>query len=225
MNEQHHEEYDCETPLLTLLQQIKDGVLNPKLIDKKTRKELVRLLRSEGYLCSHIAQIFDCSEKTIYRDIKVIEAENALEVSPEFAKQLIGEILNTARQHWASLTRIARSAATLPQNKINAEVAAWGVMVTLFEKLQSLGYLPQVPNAVVGDFSHRVSVESKETTFTELKTMLDEIASVSTDSDPLSPEITAEIEQLRGRIQKAELASSIEELKQNIVKTQEDSHE
>ncbi len=220
MSEEYRQEDNAETPLLTLLQQIKDGVLNTKLIDKQTRKELVRLLRGEGYTQYHIAQIFDCSEKTVYRDIKEIEKENSLSTSPEFAKQVIGEMVNAARQHWAALTRIARSPGMLPQGRISAEVSAWGVIVGLIEKLQSLGYLPMMPKEVIGDFSHHVTTESKEPTFTEIKAMLLEIETVSKDATSQNPELSAEIAQLMTRIEKAEITEQIKKLSDNQQNTQ-----
>ena len=220
MSEEYNGQENSETPLLTLLQQIKDGILDPKLVDKQTRKELVKLLRSEGYTQYHVAQIFACSEKTVYRDIKQIEKENALSASPEFAKQVIGEMVNAARQHWAALTRIARSPGMMPNARVNAEVSAWGVIVGLVEKLQSLGYLVMMPKEVIGDFSHRVTTDTSEQSFTEIKAMLLEVETVSKDADALNPELASEITKLMTRIEKAELAEEIKKLNDKQQDTQ-----
>lgn len=220
MTEEHREQENSETPLLTILQQIKDGILDPKLVDKQTRKELIKLLRSEGYTQYHVAQIFACSEKTVYRDIKEIEKENALSASPEFAKQMIGEMVSAARQHWAALTRIARSPGMMPQGRINAEVSAWGVIVELVSALQSLGYLPQMPKEVVGDFSHKVTTVAPEQSFPEIKAMLLEVEAVSKDTDALNPELASEIQKLMTRIEKAELTEEIKKLNEKQQDTQ-----
>ena len=83
-------------PVLALLQQLKDGALDPKLIDKDTRRQLVAVLYSEYYTIYQVAQIFDCSEKTIQRDLAHIRKQNALTPSIEFAREMIGELVSKA---------------------------------------------------------------------------------------------------------------------------------
>jgi len=58
-----------EQPVLSIIQRIKEGSLNPEMVDKKTRQGCVEVLEAEGYGISAMAQIFKKCNKTIKRDL------------------------------------------------------------------------------------------------------------------------------------------------------------
>ncbi len=79
-----------EVPILTMIQQIKDGQLDPKTLNKELRQQCVEILLGEAYSAPSIAQILKRSDKTIRRDIDEIRERNALEPDVNFLKRIAG---------------------------------------------------------------------------------------------------------------------------------------
>jgi len=67
-----------EKPILSLLQDIKSGVIDPRDIEKELRQQIVEVLLLEGTMVPQIAQILKVSDKTIRRDTLDIKERNAL---------------------------------------------------------------------------------------------------------------------------------------------------
>ena len=145
-----------EQPILTVIQQLKDGRLDPETIDKELRQQCVEVFQGEGYSISTMAQIFQKSEKTLKRDIDDIWRSKALTPSIELAKKIVGEMVAYARIHRDHLMRLARSRDTSVSEKAQSEFFAFKVFVELIAKLQTLGYLPSKPQAIVGEIFHHV---------------------------------------------------------------------
>ena len=219
MDEPNQGPKNDELSAVQLLQDINNGFLDPTTLDKVSRQKCVELLVAEGYLYSHAAQVLKVSEKTIKRDMKEIRARNALTPNLEFAKGVIGDLFQKGLNHHAFLMRIARSKDSSNIEKIQAEASAWRVLRELIESLQSLGYLPLKPQelAVVGKFSHQVSVEDEEKSFAAIEAMIVEIENAARDTGSMAPELETQIKQLQGRLEKARLISEVQNLadKQN----------
>jgi len=211
MNENKTVQQSEEHPLLTLIQQIKDGLIAPESIDKEVRRQCVELLDAEGYTHSQMSQILKCSEKTIARDKKDTRKRNELSPNVEFAKQIIGELFNKGINHHNYLMRLARMKDASVSEKMQSEFAAWKVLKELIEKLQSLGYLPQKPRELIADFSHHITSDD-EKSLRELKTQIIEIERVSNESGELTPEMARELDVLKKRIDKAEIENKIIEI-------------
>jgi AraC-like DNA-binding protein len=197
-----------EQPILTLIQDIKDGRVAPETIDKDLRQQCVEVFLAEGYSISTMAQIFQKSEKTLRRDLDEIRQRNALTPNVELAKKIIGEIVTYTRVHRDHLMRLARSKETGVSERAQSEYYAHRVGMELVEKLQTLGYLPLKPKTIVGDFTHNMQV-SDEKSFDELRVQLLEIERVALEQGELSPELEVEVKKIRGRIEQAEIENSI----------------
>ena len=215
---------DTEKTAVELIQGINSGAVNPKTIDKPNRQQCIELLISEGYTYPQIVQVLKCSEKTIYRDLKEIRARNELSPNVEFAKQFIGEVFNKALNHHSYLMRLARTKDASISEKALSESAAWKVLKDLIEKLQSLGYLPNKPTEVVGNFYHHSAVDA-ECTPVEMKKMLLELEEAGKDAGVLDDGVKAKIETLRKRIEQTEIVQDIKQLEDQTLKKQEEQNE
>jgi len=209
------------TPGLSLLQQLKEGIIDTKSIDKDTRRQLVEVLHSENYTLYQIAQFFKCSEKTIQRDFVEIRKLNALFPSAEFARELCGEMVTRARQHCASLGRLSKNTDASIQDKIVADVSSWKVFKELIEKLQSLGYLPSRPTEIVSDVFHH---SDKENTPQEMRQMIDAIEKSGREAGILDEDVKAKIKILKTRISQTEIDLEIKQLKETT-NTNKEEHD
>jgi hypothetical protein len=220
----HDKQNKENIPVLTMLQQLRDGILDPKQIAKDTRRQLVEVLYSEDYTIYQVAQIFNCSEKTIQRDLADIRKQNAIVPSASFASEMVGELVSKARQHCSVLGRISKSSNSTPQEKTISSVAGWKIIKELVERLQSLGYLPSRPTEIVGDIFHH-SVESDEMTPEEMRRMLASIEDIGKDNDILDEEVITKIESLKVRIAQTEIAQEIGHLEIETDKNKENKDE
>jgi hypothetical protein len=197
-----------EQPILTVIQQIKDGRLDPETIDKDLRQQCVEVFLGEGYTVSSMAQIFKKCERTIRRDVENIRERNALTPNIELAKKIIGELVTYARIHRDHLMRMARTKETSVSEKSQAEYYAHRVGMELVEKLQTLGYLPLKPKTIVGDFTHNVNAND-EKSLEDLKMQLVEIEKIALEQGGFTPELECEVKRLKSRIEKVEIESNI----------------
>ena len=167
-----------EKPILSIIQDIKSGIIDPKGLDKEMRKQCVEILMLEGYSVSQIAQVVDRAEKTIRRDIAQIRERNSLNPSVDLAKRLIGDLFMKAETHSLFLMRLARNREGSISEKSQSEYLAWKITDELMKLLQTLGYLPLKPKEIVGDFFHHVNGQETEKSFEELKGVLKKVLSV-----------------------------------------------
>lgn len=143
-----------EISALTIIQRIKDRKLNPRTLSKDEREQCVEALLFEGYSEAHIAQILERSQKTISRDHEEIRQKNALNPSPDLTKKMVGSYLFYSRCHHNHLMRLARRSDGSVGEKAQAEYYAYLVQKDIIPVAQSLGYLPQAPKTVIGEFLH-----------------------------------------------------------------------
>ena len=136
----------------SILQQIRDGQIDPRNFSKGSRQMCVETLRLEGYQTSAIAHLLRVSDRTVRRDIEEIRKRNILEPDVDFARELIGEVYMFAKQHHMYLMRLARTNSSSVSERALAEAAAWRVLKEMLEKFQELGYVPKTPTKIVGNF-------------------------------------------------------------------------
>ena len=217
-----------EDPVLSLIQQIKDGTLNPRTFPKEKRQRCVEFLSSEGYTEARIGQILAKSEKTIYRDLIEIDARNSLTPSVDLAKEIIGNMFQKAMAHHKHLMRLARGSEATTAEKSHSEYLAWRVLREMVEKMQTLGYLPLKPQAIVSDIYHH-SEGGDEKTYLQLRQDLRDMERAAKEAGTFDAEMEAGIKLLQQRIEKAEIAEGIVDLKKEDKegkdKKQEDNHE
>lgn len=151
MNPSEQTSPTSDAPVVTLIQHLKDGSVHPSTLTKEQRLSCVEVMYVEGYSLSQIAQVVERSEKTIKRDLAEIHARNALNPSLELARQMIGKILLRSEAHQARLMRLARGSEGSVSERAQAEYMAWQVQKDTAVLTQSLGYLPQRPQQVIGE--------------------------------------------------------------------------
>lgn len=216
---------DQEMPLLSLIQEIKSGTTNPKMLPVDLRQQIVETLTLEGYTNSQIAQLLTRSEKTVQRDLKEIRAKNALNPSVDLAKQVIGDLFMKARVHSAYLMRLARSKDGNISDKSQSEYLAWRVSKEFVEKLQSLGYAPLRPQEIVGDLFHHFNDENKEKSFAEVRDELNKVMEVAQECGTLTPELEQNVNNLNQKIEKAQIVHQVEKLSEQTTEQKEASDE
>lgn len=217
---------DQDQPLLSLIQELKSGTMNGKVLPPELRQQIVEVcILQEGYNVSQTAQLLQRSEKTIQRDLKHIRAKNAVKPSVDLAMQMIGELIMKARIHNTYLMRLARSKGGNIGEKSQAEFAAWRVSKELVEKLQTLGYLPLRPQEVVGDLFHHFENDDLEKSFEEARKSLDEVIDVAAQCGNLTPELKQHIDHIHQRIEKAEIVQKTETLVHQAQEIREDHDE
>ena len=215
------EKYNKEdVPTYKILQGIKTGSLDAKNLLKEERQACVEMLALEGHQVSAIAQLLDRSEKTIKRDLKEIWQKNSQMPTPEFVLREIAEMIEKGKVHQAHLMRIARSKDTLPKEKIEAERNAWKIGKEIAERLQSLGFLPNAPQKVVGEMYHH-NVNDEVSISEQKKQLAQLIETAKKDGVYDKGKVLEEIENIEKKITKAEIKKDIENLSNDINKAKE----
>ena len=200
-----------EQPTLSLIQQIKDGTLNPKTLPKEKRQWCVEFLSSEGYAQAQIGQVLMITDRTVRRDLEDIDDRNALTPDINQGKRIIGNMSQKAMAHHRYLMRLARSPDASIGEKAQAEFLAWRVLKEFVEKMQSVGYLPQKPQELISDiYHHNEGGDSK--TYEQLKQDLREIERVARETGTLDLKTEEGIKLLLQRIEKAEISEKIADL-------------
>lgn len=201
-----------ETTILNVIQRIKDGTIEPKSLNKETRQGCIEVLIGESYTQSQIAQILKCSDKTIQRDCNEIRQKNSITPDVKQAAELIGEMVFQARQHHARLVQMAKGAGSLAE-KSQAEYMGWKVLDGMIGRLQTLGYLPQKPQTVIGDIFHHSDAESKssESDFESAEQKIRDIM-MTLGNDESSKEIRKELRQWQTSIAAAKAEQKINQV-------------
>ncbi|MEI6092919.1 MAG: ECF-type sigma factor [bacterium] len=178
-------QFDDE-PILSLIQGVKDGRVDPSTIDKDIRIKCVEVLWLEGYKISEMAQVLKCSDKTIKRDLNEIREINAISPDVNLAKTIIGEYLLKARNSHSYLSRLARSKEGSINEKAQAEYYAHMVASDSISKLQSLGYLPNAARAVVGDIFHHYNTDNEAEDLKIITQEIIDLESICPESEKIS---------------------------------------
>ena len=214
-----------ESPVFKIIQEIKDGKREAKDLSKEQRQECVDSLDLQGYNISQIAQVLDRSEKTIRRDLQDVKTRRSVKPSLELATQIVGNMIAKLEAAQSYLMRLANSKEGSLQEKSQAIFYAGKMMLELTEKLQSLGYLPSAPQKVIGEiYLHN---EDDDKSFAEAKEKLKEIEAIAKDTGVLDEITQKRIEDLKGKIEKAEIVKDVENLnkEQNNKKEEETKNE
>ena len=208
MNKDEHKPGEDERSVLSIIQDIKSGALNPKTISPEERQRCVEFLLREGYTREQVAQIFMTTDRTIRRDLVEIKRKNALTADVTLAKEIIGDMFQKAMMHHSYLVRLSRSSEAGVMEKGQLEFMAWRVLKEMVEKFQSLSYLPQKAEKIIGDFSHRISLDD-EKSITDLKMQLNEVEKMVIEQGGLTPELEIEMKKLKKRIEQVEIEKDI----------------
>ena len=204
-----------------LLQKIKSGEINPRSLKMEERQACVNILiLHEGLKYSQAAQLLGCSEKTIGRDVSSINRKNSIRPSLELAEDLVGRMMVKAEIHISHLMRLSRSQDGSVSERAQAEFFAWKIRVDLMTRLQTLGYLPLVPQRIEGDLFHHESDSEEENDLAELKKVLNGMEITFKETGTLDAETEGRLKDIKSKIEKAEIELEIENLKKKQDKTQ-----
>ena len=217
-----------EKSVLSLIQEINDGRINPRTLTQELRQDCAEALLLEGFSEIQIAQILQRSEKTIYRDVQAIRERNSLIPNIEFVKQFVGSLVKKGLAHHDCLVRLSNGNSVSDADKIHARTAAWNILNELSERLQTIAYLPLKPKEITGDiYYHQEDDEAK--TYIQLKDELENIKRIAKEGGALDEETERKLQQLENRIEKAEILDEIVDLKKNTQndngETKEEEHE
>lgn len=203
---------NSDTPVLTLIQQIKAKQISPATLPAEDRRRCVEVLRGEGYGLAEIAQILQRNEKTIRRDLETIRAQYALSPDPNLAERLIGQLVKEAETSVAYLRKIAREQGASAMERCMSESFAWKVMKELFEKLQSVGYLPRVAPTVVAEVYSHITADPVAG-YESLAQEVEELARISKETGQLNDENTKRFVSLLDEVNRGRLSVQIEKVK------------
>jgi hypothetical protein len=141
---------------LKILQEIKNGVTDPKSLSGSERKSLIPFLMAEGQSTAEIAHLLKVSDRTIERDKKAIRKDNALAHDPELTNIMAGKLQYEAQLSIQRIRKFQRDKDCTPATKIDAEHRCFQIASTLSERLQSLGFLKTATAKIEADLTHHL---------------------------------------------------------------------
>mgnify|MGYP001766992859 CR=1 FL=1 len=207
-----------ERPVYVLIQQIKDGSLNPETLTKELRQCCVEVLLSEAYSVVSMAQVLKKSEKTIKRDIEEIRERNALSPDLDLAKRIVGELVMYARINRDHLMKLARTKDASVSEKAQAEYLAFKVISEMFGRLRETGYLPSCPQKLVGDFFHHIGEEG--TALDDIDRQIIELGNVAQGDDETSRLIRRDMDNMKKLVDQIKAQKEPDVKEQNNEQTQ-----
>ena len=210
-----------EQPILSLLQDIKNG-MDPKLLSKESRQRCVELLHfGEGQLITQVADLLKCSEKTVQRDIKEIRDRNILTIDAEFARQIASDLYHRTINHVNYLMRLARSKDATITEKIAAELGACKSYAEMIERFQSFGVLPERTQKISGEVHHYFSSAESEKSIEELKEMVERIELRAKEAGTFDAQTEKRVKELKDNIARIEINSDANKLLTDLNKAKE----
>ncbi len=146
--------------ILELAKQLENKTINPTGQRKGDLKKCADLFKSRGYSNTDIAEILDVDEKTVQRYIKDQREENALAISSNFQKQIVGEIVRDWHKQYYRLLRLSYSEGMTANEVMKAIYLAHQVEKDGIELLERLGYLSK--SVGMDDIKGALAREEKE---------------------------------------------------------------
>ncbi len=193
-----------ESPL-ELLKGIQQGTIDTQSLSAETRRVCVEHLLAEAYGASEIAEILKVSTRTIQRDQKQIQEQNALQRDPKLVDQFVGKTFLLMTHSMGRLHRLARNKANSASSRIEAEMGAWRIHMDTVRLLQRLGFLPEAAREIRAELTHHMEiVESTESLRAQLETLQQELA------EGEHPEALAAMKEVENLIARADASKVLE---------------
>jgi len=206
MSHTHDQQSEKEDSVLITLQKIKDGTLDPRLIDKDLRKECIKLLIFQGQDLYSIAQLLKRNERTVRRDIEEIRQENAVHPDIELAQKIIGDYIHCSQVRREHLMRLARKTDGSIAERAQADYLAHRIDTEVITRLQTLGYLPLSNSSQIFHHLTQYDTESLRGELTGELTQLQEVISEEPEPD-------------------SEIGKSLQDIKQLLIHEEDKSNE
>ena len=212
MSEENKPENYENTPVLQIMKQIKDGIIDPKELATEIRRDCVEhLWYVEAQPVASMAHLLKVSDKTIRRDQDEIRKRKAQKPSADYTVQVFGELLEKATSAHENMMRLSRSPDASVQEKAQAGFYAWKMIQQQIEIAQSLVVVPS--QALKIEASIR---QEDETTPAQLKEELTRLEGIINTKSIVNPKIAELIEAAKGQIALAEAKVGIKEIKTRI---------
>lgn len=163
---------------ISLIKQLRDGKISAADLTKESRIACVEYLNGEGLKKCEIAELLKVAPRTVYRDLKRIKQENAINLDTEFVAQHVGELKNRCSSAISNLLKIQNDKKCPHKVKVDAIHKTWLIFKECTQTLQSLYYLPngatEIRASVVHDFREPPSFDAITHDLGILKTSLKE---------------------------------------------------
>lgn len=221
MSEQPQPDKKPLTPVIQILNQIRNNEIKPADLNQDVRVECVDYLwMTEAQPTGIIANLLGVDERTIRRDKDEIRKRNAKKLSTEDSLELMGELLEKATSTHEHLMRLARSKEGSVQEKSQAGFYVWKAIEGQIKILQNLGYAPSKPMQIEADIHHH---QEEEISVEQLKAELAEMEKVVSEDKINDPEIMELIKTAKEQIAIAEANKALTSLKTLVEKNKKQS--
>lgn len=222
-----HRPRDAEEPesVLSLLQKVKAGELDPRNLSAESRQACVEHMGVEGYSTAEMAQVLRVTERTIRRDRQAIRKAHAVEPGDEFVKETVGALAAHGEMAIDRIRRQARSRELSPMERVHAERLAWRIRDECVERLQKLGYLPTAATEVKGAFTHELTGLGLAPTYNEITVQIEQLEAVVKDSKDIPSEVAGKLRQLKALLPRCQVADELESLAEGIDNGKDPSHD
>jgi hypothetical protein len=206
-------------PSVKIIQQIKDGLIDPKEMPIEMRQAIVECLLCQFMKIPQIAAFLKKTDRTIQRDEVEINIRNSRKPSPDYALELITELKRKSTATQEQLMTLAKSEDGSVQEKSQAAFFLWKTIQEEMKLLQSLGYLPEQPFRLEATLTQK-----NERDIPKLKTELAEAEKVASETDRTNnPTISGLIKSIKQDIAIAEANNKMDELKKLIDESKKDT--
>ncbi len=194
---------------LVLLEEIKDGTVDPKSIRPVDRRQLVAFLMGDGYSTPEIARIFKVTDRTVERDKKEIREGNAIPPNPRLVEEMVGRLIGETDRCTQRIRKASKDREASQAVKVDAEHRCHQILIEMVGALQRLGYLPTAAQKVDANLNHHLDqLPDLEAMRLEAK----RLELIARQAPPDSKETDQIVQQLGQHIEQIELVAKIEEL-------------
>lgn len=164
--------------VLDILRAIKSGQVNPRNVRPDDRRLCVAHLVGEGLSVSEVAQVLRISVRTVARDRRAINEENAIQPDARLAGLYAGRLAAEAEATIGRIRRVTRDKDTPHAIKIDGEFKCYDILDRFVQRLQSMGYLPTAAHRIQADLTHNTGDLSS---LAELKAELTRLESIDAE--------------------------------------------
>lgn len=164
--------------VLDILRAIKSGQINPRNVRPDDRRLCVAHLVGEGLSVSEVAHVLRISVRTVARDRRAINEENAIQPDARLAGLYAGRLAAEAEATIGRIRRVTRDKDTPQAVKIDGEFKCYDILDRFMQRLQSMGYLPMAAHRIQADLTHNTGDISS---LAELKAELTRLESIDAE--------------------------------------------
>lgn len=145
---------DSTRSVLDVLREIKAGLLDPKILSDDDRRQCVVHLTDERLSVAEIAQVMRVSVRTVWRDRRKIQEEQAIRPDPQFTGMFAGKLVHETEALRAHVHRILRDSGASREVRVEAARVSHEMLDKLTARLQSMGFLNTAPQRSQAEVTH-----------------------------------------------------------------------